>query len=402
MRWSRGAIRIGVAGLVALVVGGAVGGAAVVVPGSVTAAHAQQGLIDSDPAVVRARADLEAAQAAAHQAEQQLEATTEQRAAVEAKITDARQRIAALDQQRAELATQRDVLLDHLRQRAAALYAMGGDGTGVADIFSGTALEGARRKQLGDAASRSDRENAKQLEQTRDALGATQSSLRQEESDLEGQHAQLDSLLAKLSAQQAAVTQRVAEANAALERARAIGALHAAGEPVIGPATLTAAQMMAWYDAQGYHPRLGGVTVAELAQIYLQEGGDEGVRGDFAFAQAIVETGGFSASPDNNYSGLGWCDSCARGTVFPTPRDGVRAQIQLLLNYADAGSRAAALHHPVSPWWWGSDGAFDTYFAKGWAPTWSDMGHGNWATDPNYAGKVINVYRSMVAYSQSH
>ena len=43
---------------------------------------------------------------------------------------------------------------------------------------------------------------------------------------------------------------------------------------------------------------------------------------------------------------------------------------------------------------------FDTYFAKGWAPTWSDMGHGNWATDPNYAGKVIGVYHSMVAFSR--
>jgi hypothetical protein len=28
------------------------------------------------------------------------------------------------------------------------------------------------------------------------------------------------------------------------------------------------------------------------------------------------------------------------------------------------------------------------------------MGHGNWATDPNYSGKVVGVYRSMVAASQ--
>ena len=81
-------------------------------------------------------------------------------------------------------------------------------------------------------------------------------------------------------------------------------------------------------------------------------------------------------------------------------RDGIRGQIQLLVNYADANSRAANLHHPVSPYIWRSDAAFDTYFAKGWAPTWSDMGHGNWATDPAYAGKVIAVYRSMVAFTQ--
>jgi hypothetical protein len=158
--------------------------------------------------------------------------------------------------------------------------------------------------------------------------------------------------------------------------------------------------MVAWFDSQGYRPRLSNTSVPELAQMFLEEGGAEGVRGDFAFAQAIVETGGFSAAPDNNYSGLGWCDGCARGIVFPTPRDGIRGQIQLLLNYADSGSRVANLHNPLSPYVWRSEAAFDGYFAKGWAPTWSDMGHGNWATDPNYSGKVIGIYRSMVAFSQ--
>jgi predicted nucleic acid-binding Zn-ribbon protein len=367
----------------------------------VTPAHAQESLIDSDPAVVRARAEVEAAQQAAHEAESKLEETTAHRADVEASIADHQQHIAALDQQRAELALERDTLLDHLRQRAVALYSMGSDGTSAAEIFSGTVLEGARRKQLGDAASRSDHDNAKQLEQTRKTLADTQTSLRQEQSDLEGQQAELNDLVATLQSQQAAVDARVAEANAALERARAIGALHAAGEPVIGPNTLTADQMVAWFNAQGYRPRLSNTSVPELAQMYLEEGAAEGVRGDFAFAQAVVETGGFSAADDNNYSGLGWCDTCARGIVFPTPRDGIRGQIQLLLNYADSGSRVAGLHNPHSPYVWRSEAAFDTYFAKGWAPTWSDMGHGNWATDPHYSGKVIGVYRAMVAFAGS-
>ena len=157
--------------------------------------------------------------------------------------------------------------------------------------------------------------------------------------------------------------------------------------------------MVAWFDAQGYRPNTDD-SISDLAQTFLQEGADENVRGDFAFAQAIVETGGFASSPDHNYSGLGWCDGCARGIVFPTPRDGIRGQIQLLLNYADSNSRAAKLHHPLSPYIWRSDAAFDSYFAKGWAPTWSDMGHGNWATDPGYSAKVISVYRSMVAFAQ--
>ncbi len=396
----RALTRIGTGALVAVTLGGLLGATWSVGLGAVPSAHAQESLIESDPAVVRARADLEAAQQAAHEAEAKLEETTQHQADVEAGIAEHQQHIATLDAQRAQLAQARDTLLDHLRQRAAALYAAGSDGTSAADIFSGSVLDGARRKQLGDAASRRDHDNARQLDETRKTLADTQTSLRTEQSDLEEQQAELDGLLTTLQAQQAAVDERVAEANAALERARAIGALHAAGEPVIGPATLTADQLVAWFDAQGYRPRLGNTTVPELAQMYLEEGTAEGVRGDFAFAQAVVETGGFSAADDNNYSGLGWCDGCARGIVFPTPRDGIRGQVQLLLNYADAGSRVANLHNPLSPYVWRSEAAFDTYFAKGWAPTWSDMGHGNWATDPDYSGKVIGVYRAIVAFSQ--
>lgn len=401
MRWGgrRAATRIGAGTLTALALGGLFGPAWTAAISSAPAAHAQESLIDSDPAVVRARAEVVAAQEAAHAAEAELEKTTAHRADVEADIGEHQQRVAALEQQRADLAHERDTLLDHLRQRAVALYAMGSDGTSATDLFSGSALEGARRKQLGEAASRTDHDNARRLEQTRTFLAVAQTSLRREQSALEDQQAQLDDLVVTLQVQQAAVDARVAEANAALERARAIGALHAAGEPVMGPNTLTADQMVAWFDAQSYRSRLANTSVAELARMYLEEGAAEGVRGDFAFAQAVVETGGFAAAGDNNYSGLGWCDSCARGVVFPTPRDGVRGQIQLLLNYADAGSRAAGLHNPLSPYVWRSDAAFDTYFAKGWAPTWSDMGHGNWATDPNYASKVIGVYRSMAAFA---
>ena len=224
-------------------------------------ASAQQDLIDSDPAVVKARADLEAAQLAAHEAEAKLEATTEQKAQVEADIAEHQQRIAELDQQRAALAQLRDTLLDHLRKRAVALYATGGDGTGAADIFSGSVLDGARRKQLGDAASRSDHDNAKKLEAARAQLGQTQDTLRAEQDDLQHQQTSLEGLLTDLQQQQAAVDQRVAEANAALERARAIGALHAANDPIMGPNTLTADQMLAWFDAQGYRPRLGDTSV---------------------------------------------------------------------------------------------------------------------------------------------
>ena len=52
------------------------------------------------------------------------------------------------------------------------------------------------------------------------------------------------------------------------------------------------------------------------------------------------------SAPANNFSGIGWCDTCTRGVAFPTPLDGIRAQVQLLVNYANPYSRAAQLHHP--------------------------------------------------------
>ena len=42
------------------------------------------------------------------------------------------------------------VLAKHLRQRAVALYSQGDTGTSVTDLFSGSVLDGARRKRLAD------------------------------------------------------------------------------------------------------------------------------------------------------------------------------------------------------------------------------------------------------------
>src|SRR5947209_18071481 len=91
--------------------------------------------------------------------------------------------------------------------------------------------------------------------------------------------------------------------------------------------------------------------------MYVEEGTAEHVRGDLAFAQAIVETGSFAVAAGNNFSGIGVCDSCTGGYAFPTPRDGVRAQIQLLRNYADPDSRADNLANPPSPALYGADGS---------------------------------------------
>ena len=144
-------------------------------------AGAQQSLIDSDPAVVKARADLEAAQAAAHDAAAKLEATTEQRDAVEGedrRRPDPHRR--ARSAARRPRAPPRQPCSTTCGERAVALYSMGSDGTSATDMFSG------QRRSTARAASSSatprtaaDHDNAVRLEDARTTLAATQASLRQ-------------------------------------------------------------------------------------------------------------------------------------------------------------------------------------------------------------------------------
>lgn len=174
---------------------------------------------------------------------------------------------------------------------------------------------------------------------------------------------------------------------------------------VMGDSLLTGAEIAAWFDARGARYRLSGhTTIRELAELFVEEGAAENVRGDVAFAQAVLETGSFGRATDNNFAGIGACDSCRGQIAFGSPRDGVRGQVQMLRNYADPTSRAANLANPPSAPIYGRDplaaaAAYDTFFAKGRAPTWNLMGNGNWATDPGYAPKVLGIYFEMVAFA---
>jgi hypothetical protein len=178
--------------------------------------------------------------------------------------------------------------------------------------------------------------------------------------------------------------------------------------PVMGDAQLTAAEMTDWFNARNVKYRLaGGMSIGDLVQLYMEEGKAEHVRPELAFAQSIIETGSFGNALDSNYAGIGACDSCHGEPAFPSPRDGVRGQIQLLRNYADPASRAANLANPPSTTIYGDDlvsaaRLYDTFFAKGRTPTWNVMGNGNWATDPGYAQKVLTVYFQMVSFAAKH
>jgi hypothetical protein len=168
-----------------------------------------------------------------------------------------------------------------------------------------------------------------------------------------------------------------------------------ATSPILGPSRLTAKQMADYVVAQHYTPHIT-VPIEMLAQIYLDEGARTGVRGDVAFAQSILETAGFanpgSAPTDNNFAGIGWCDTCAHGFDFPDAPTGVRAQMQLLRIYVDPAFPDPAYKDPIL-----LPGTLQLGF-RGKVQTWWDL-WGTWATGALYGQRVYDIYERMVAFS---
>lgn len=168
--------------------------------------------------------------------------------------------------------------------------------------------------------------------------------------------------------------------------------------PVLGQSKVTPEEIAAWYQGKDIRSR-SPTPVLQLARLFVEEGNAQGVRGDLAFAQSMVETGwlryGGQVHPsDHNFSGLGACDSCRRGLAFRNPQVGVRAQIQHLYAYAQRDASEDQLVRPLV------DIRFDKVAPKGRARTWRTMGRGNWATDPAYGPKVLRVYREMRVFAR--
>lgn len=110
---------------------------------------------------------------------------------------------------------------------------------------------------------------------------------------------------------------------------------------IMGEPMATVAQMTAYALGVNPAPKLPSCTVKQLAEMFLEEGRAEGVRGDVAWAQSLLETGYFRygriVTPDmNNYSGIGalYEDQPGVAAHFDSPMLGVRAQIQHLKAYA--------------------------------------------------------------------
>jgi hypothetical protein len=174
------------------------------------------------------------------------------------------------------------------------------------------------------------------------------------------------------------------------------------GVPVMGQSGIRWEQLAGffWANQPAGRPCLT-VSLEQLTAYFVWEGNVENVRGDIAFAQSIVETGWFRYGgqvqcSQNNFAGIGAIDGGPQGASFPDADTGVRAQIQHLRAYADSTATSCSqppLHTPCV------DPRFDFVDPKGKAPTWNQMGNGNWASDPNYGATVLDMYNRIRAYA---
>lgn len=159
------------------------------------------------------------------------------------------------------------------------------------------------------------------------------------------------------------------------------GAQEGTKTAIMGTAQATAQQMALFCRSKNAAPQLASCTLEQLAEMFLEEGKSEGVRGDVAFAQSCKETGffkygGIVLPAQNNYAGIGALNGNAQGqaATFPDPRTGIRAQIQHLKAYASTEPLVHACVDPrfslvtrgSAPWveWLG---AADNPNGKGWA-----------------------------------
>lgn len=150
---------------------------------------------------------------------------------------------------------------------------------------------------------------------------------------------------------------------------------------IMGKAQATAQQMALFCRSKNSTSQLTSCSLEQLAEMFIEEGEAEGVRGDVAFAQSLHETGyfkfgGIVLPTQNNYAGIGALNGNATGQAasFPDPRTGVRAQIQHLKAYASTEAlvnecvdpRFSLVARGVAPYveWLG---AADNPQGRGWA-----------------------------------
>jgi hypothetical protein len=360
---------------------------------------------DSAPDVAARIATLTAASqtadAAARRADARRDGITADVAAARVREAAAESTLAALDQVAAEAKAQAEAAQGRVAQVVRQAYVDGGTGAdyiaGILDASSAADLS--RRQELTNRVGERQDELAREYRRARARAVRSADEARSARDAILGQVAAFENQLP--AATQAATAAEAAAATARLKLDEWTSVAGGPDTPIMGVSRLTGDELARWFAAQHREARTT-VPIGELADDYISEGDAAGVRGDIAFAQSILETGSFSFPEkgqvhpaDNNFSGLGACDSCATGRTYPDALTGVRAQIQLLRAYADPNMTAENLGHPPV------DPKLLDFFLKGRAPTWAGL-TGTWATSTTYAPKIFEVYLRILAWVTDH
>lgn len=163
---------------------------------------------------------------------------------------------------------------------------------------------------------------------------------------------------------------------------------------IMGSAAATADQIAAYMIK--VNPNTASFA-AEMAQTFIEEGIAEGVRGDIAAAQTMLETGnlGFKGSAvtldQNNFCGMGVTANGMKGNSFATMREGIRAQIQHLKAY---GSTAALNNECVDPRF--------KYVTRGsaayveWLGIQENPNGKGWAAGAEYGQKILKILSGII------
>ena len=326
----------------------------------------------------------------------------QQRDAVSAELDNVLKRLSAGDVRLRQLARDAEIAearADDTKTRlgmvSAALYASSANGNDsrVPSELIDASLASQRAAQLSASVSIAQKKLLDQFIEQKRVADKASKALREEKRALEVRKEELSNAAPKAQ-------QDAADAAALADRARRMieawqSVQLGSNTPIMGKVVLTGPELAAWFGAK-YSPPRTTVPLDILTNLYIEEGSAEGVRGDIAFAQSVLETGAFSfpsygqvGNTDNNFAGIGACDSCPNGYGYPDARTGIRAQVQLLRNYADPWVTSATLRNP-SVWT-----KFDSLSVHGKHPTWQSL-TGTWATSTTYGPKIFEIYFAML------
>jgi N-acetyl-anhydromuramyl-L-alanine amidase AmpD len=166
---------------------------------------------------------------------------------------------------------------------------------------------------------------------------------------------------------------------------------------IAGAAQATAEQMTAYIKSVNSKvPQ----SVIDMIPLYLSEGRAEGIKGDLAFAQSCLETGNFTFKgsavtlDQNNFCGMAVTSNGMKGSSFPTPQMGIRAQVQHLKAYAN---KEALVNACVDPRF--------KYVTRGCIPYVEILGiqenpnRQGWSSGVNYGGQILDILGRILKVS---